>query len=425
MLLVGAAAAAMIETGASNLFVLLALFVALAGDSFFDGPMPFWARWISAGVALVFAVERIFWLPVQVLRAMFRAGGGRVTQAMGGAVLLLPALVLALVFGALLASGNAVFAHWTSHFFTWLATTFSELFNGERLFLWALVAAVALPLLRPSNVRAFWWTWLAELPRWPLLVPVSGGILFVGSILGVMNLLFFVANLADAIFLWSGAKLPSGVTYSDFVHNGVNTLSFTVVLSALVLAMLFQLDLQVAGRRGLKALGLFWIAQNLFLVASVLLRLLRYIDAYGLTVARVDVILFLLLVTAGYLFLVIKIVREKSLPWLLGRSALAVFVLFYGTQFLNTDGWIADYNVARWERDPARDFDVNYLRTLGPAAWPAYRRYFDDRHEPAVWPVQTREWTCDPAMFVTFDAEHWREFSLRAFWNRGLVEAGG
>ena len=259
-----------------------------------------------------------------------------------------------------------MFGNWTDHIFMWLQNEIGALFDLDRIAVWIMVAFVTLPLLRPGRISDWWWSWMPRVPRLPDLGPVQGTALSSALVLVVLNVLFGAANVADAIFLWGGLKLPAGVTYSEYVHNGVDTLTVTVLLSAVVLAGIFQQQLNVAARRELKALGLIWIAQNLFVLVSVVLRLMRYIEAYDMSVRRLGVIVFLLLVAAGFGLLAIKILREKSLPWLVGRCAVAVFVTFYITMFLNLSGWSADYNVAQWEKDRTRNLDVNYPRWLGP-----------------------------------------------------------
>jgi len=418
-LLLGACFAAAIGTGVLNVLVLLVLVVALAGDSFFDTGAAVWARWFNQVVALVFAPGRVFWLAGRLLEAGFN-GRRRGAGIFGALFIAAPAVVMALVFGSLLASGNAVFGNWTDQFFTWLENELGELFDVDRIAVWIMVAYVTMPLLRPGRIGDWWWSWMPRVPRWPELAPVQAAAVSSALVLVVLNVLFGLANVADAIFLWGGMKLPAGVTYSGYVHNGVDTLTVTVLLSAVVLAGLFQQQLNVAARRELKALGFLWIAQNLFVLVSVVLRLMRYIEAYDMSVRRLGVIVFLLLVAAGFGLLAIKIVREKSLPWLVGRCAVAVFATFYFVQFLDLAGWSADYNVAQWEKDRTRNLDVSYLVDLGAPAWPALRKARDfDPSSPelnAAWDKTSMD-----IGTAEFDADHWREFSLRAWWNRGAL----
>jgi hypothetical protein len=297
-----------------------------------------------------------------------------------------------------------------------------------RLALWTAIAVAALPLLRPVQVGAWWWAWTERLPRWPDLIPHRAARLNSVLILVAMNVLFAVANLADVLFLWSGRALPAGVTYSGFVHSGVNALTTTVVLSAIVLTSIFQQTLAVAGRRYLKILAGLWIAQNLFLLLSVGLRLMKYMEAYDMTVERLSVIIFLVLVAAGYGLLAVKIVRDKSLSWLAGGGVLAVCAVLYITQFLNLAGWTADYNEARWEHDMSRNLDVGYLNRLGPGAWPALARIEQIRRIEAR-ATHVYSSAMGNAMDEEHDAPHtrldagcWREFSLRAWWNRGALQ---
>ena len=78
-----------------------------------------------------------------------------------------------------------------------------------------------------------------------------------------------MANYADAAFHWHDQPLPKGVTYSAYVHQGVEVLIVTVLLSAFVLAELFQQVPAVTTRRVLRFLALGWIAQNLFLLVRI------------------------------------------------------------------------------------------------------------------------------------------------------------
>jgi hypothetical protein len=103
---------------------------------------------------------------------------------------------------------------------------------------------------------------------------------------------------------------------------------------------------------------------------------------------------------------------------------VAIFATFYLAQFLNLAGWSADYNVARWEGDRTRNLDTGYLYALGPAAWPALHRAHRDA--PAIDIVSEPTRYNIPAgsyrSRAEFDSYNWREFSLRAYWNRWAVE---
>lgn len=424
VLLGGAALAAAIETGINNTLVFLILIIALAGDIFFDNIESPWGRMLSQCVAMVRAPGRVFWLGGVLLEATLSEGLGWTGGLIGGCLLAIPALVLALIFGLLLMSGNAVFGSWISSFFSWFWNEFALYLDPVRIFLWFFVAFLILPLLRPVNVSPFWWSWIERLPRVPEFLPSRAALFSSALVLVVLNFLFLIANSADVFFLWGNWTLPAGVTYKDYVHQGVNSLTVTVILSALVLVTIFQQALPVTQRRELRFIAYVWIAQNFFLLFSVAERLRRYIVASELTVARLGVMIFLVLVFVGYLLLTIKIVKEKSISWLIGGCALAVFVTFYTTQFLDLAGWAANYNVARFQEKRTYGFDARTMSQWGPPVWPALRRAHEiDPADPYI----TQAWEeakrgSDYSDRCGLDWQHWREFSIRAWMNRSTLE---
>jgi hypothetical protein len=423
-LLVGAATAGAFETGVTNIVILWALIVALAGNTFFTRADSFWGRWLSQGIALLLAPGRVFWLGARTMEAAFGNGVGRAGKIFSAILLTLPALVLALLFGSLLASGNAVFSSWTASFFDWFWKELAQFLDASRIMLWLVAAVVILPLLRPTMVADWLWRWTERIPRLPEIIPNRGAFFSSALVLLLLNLLFLVANVADLLFLWSGRAIPAGVTYSDYVHHGVNILLLTVILSAFVLTAIFQQTLEVSRRFELKMLALVWIGQNLFLLLSVTLRLKLYIEAYDMTVARLSLMIFLVLVAMGFGLLAVKILKERSLSWMIGGCVCAVFLTLYVTQFLDLKGWSAHYNVAAWEKSRSRNLDVSYLDQLGPAAWPALRR----AHELAPNDGEiTKVWEQDTSgINYAYSAGHkwrdWREFSLRAWMNRGALD---
>jgi hypothetical protein len=187
----------------------------------------------------------------------------------------------------------------------------------------------------------------------------------------LLNALFFVANTIDAVYLWRSRVLPADVNPSDYLHAGVWSLILAVVLSAGLLAAMFQQQEDISDAPLLKALGLVWVTQNLALIASVFLRLKLYVDVWQLTEKRIYVGCFLVLVITGYLLLALSIVFSRGLHWLISRNLVATFVLFFALQFPDVAGPVARFNVARWQREPHHNLDLDYLVELGPNAWPA------------------------------------------------------
>ncbi len=423
-LLVGACGATIIEASFTNTVVLLVLVLALAGDSFFVANPVAWERWMAQVVAMAAAPGRVFWMGHRVLSAVRGHGSGWARTIFSAAFLAVPTFVLALIFGGLLAAGNAVFGNWTGQVFGWIWNRIWEFLDLPRMMLWLLIAFLVLPLLHPSRLGENRCGWLARLPRLPQIVSTRAAVVSSSLTLIVLNLLFVVANVADALFLWHGSPMPSGVEFKGYVHQGFATLIFTVLLTAVVLTAIFQQQVAVAGRRFLQVLALVWIAQNIFLLTSCALRLKKYVDDSQLTVARLSCLIFLTLVAVGFVLLTIKIVRNCSIAWLMGRCLLACFVTFYLTQFLDLAGWAENYNVSRYEREHDHKIDTWKLYEAGPAGWPAAARAH--KMDPMITVLNEDpnrgQVTKDDFHLAQFDATHWREFSLRAWWNRAALE---
>ena len=423
-LLAGAAVAAAIETSTTNAICLVLLTILLAGDTWFGAVESPWGRSLSQAVACLMAPGRVFWLSARLMEVAFGGGLGWTGGVIGGCLMAIPAIVLALIFGTLLGIGNAVFGNWTSNFFDWFWKELALCLDPARIVLWLFVAFLAMPLLRPANVSSRWYKWTQNLPRFPELIPNRAAFYSNVMTLVVLNLVFLIANYADALFLWSGAAMPAGVPYKSYVHEGVNVLIVTVILTAVVLTAIFHQSEKVANKPLLKGLALFWIVQNVFLMASVALRIRHYIETYEMTVARLGVLIFLLLVATGFALLTIKIMKGRSLSWLVGGCLAAVFATFYITQFLNLAGWSCDYNIARWEADPTHRIDLWKFYEYGPDAWPALKRA--RKIDPAIAMLNEDPnhgfITKDEVNLARFDWQHWREFGLRACWNSGALE---
>ena len=355
----------------SNLIAAGALTLALAGDVFQPQLTALWARVSEALFGLITAPFRWMGLGATAARGLssVRAGTPDLSaRAVFLMKMLLPSLALLAVFGAIFATGHAVFGDLLKRadntlFNFWLHLDITPL----RVASWALVATAALGLFHgmraPESPR--WWTRL--LPRIPRADARLATWQTALALLAV-NALFCMVNTLDAIFLWAQSTPPAGINASEFLHSGVNNLIIAVILSAAIIAGMFQQSDAIASNRWLKALAHLWGLQNFVLLAGVLRRLMFYTDAYHLTEKRVYVGCFLALVAVGFVLLAWFVQKRHSFNWLLGRNALATFALFFALQFADVAGWVAHVNVARWEQ--GKSLDIDYLANLGPTAWP-------------------------------------------------------
>ena len=362
------------EISFTNITVLVALLAVVCGECWYAELPACWPRWSESLAAWLAAPGRWPWLIGQMetgALVVFGAESRLLSRSARAVRIAAPAVFLLVIFSLVLGSGNAVYGDLLSRAWSSFTQFIENLdLSVPHLLFWLLFGTLALAFLRPHAAPPGLRKWARKVP---LFARGDAGVAAwqSGLVLMVLNILFFTINTIDVFYLWRNAELPKGVTYSAYVHEGVASLIVAVLLSALVIAAIFQQQGAVRRGRLLKAGALLWIAQNLVLIAGVFQRLRLYVIAYELSEERVYVGCFLLLVIAGFLLLAWHVAREGDMNALIFRNALAIFALFFVLQFTNVAGWVARYNVTRWKQEPQRELDVPYLASLGPGAWPS------------------------------------------------------
>lgn len=287
-----------------------------------------------------------------------------------------PTVLICGIFGALLISANSIMGT----FFLQSIRTLHEWISHidfpsiSQIFFSLGVITICLGLIWPKITKD-----KKNLPQNTIFMPDTTKINQIAvirsiSILLGVNALYFAANTIDGLYLWLNQRVPAGINYSQFVHRGTYNLILTVILAALLISYLSG-EKRINSSPWIKRLSLFWIAQNLFLVSSVYLRVSLYISSYQWTILRLYLIIFLMIVFFGFLWLAIRVILKRSLPWLIGRNLMTVFACIFLLQFLNTTGFIADQNVRNYLRAKSsgidRPLDIHYLTRLGHSAIPS------------------------------------------------------
>ena len=207
------------------------------------------------------------------------------------------------------------------------------------------------------------------------------------------NLIFALQTGLDLTYLWGGVSLPAGMSFATYAHRGAYPLLATALLAG-GFALVAQPFLP--GRPLLRGLLYAWVAQNILLVASSILRLDLYVDAYGLTRLRFAAFIWMGLVVTGLLLMVWQIARGKAVGWLFARAGLLGLGTVYICCFINVAGLIARHNLDR----PDHVFDVYYLCSLGDGAIPALAQATATTGQTICWdtaltikaPQDLREW---------------------------------
>jgi hypothetical protein len=162
----------------------------------------------------------------------------------------------------------------------------------------------------------------------------SGTVLFV-----LLNVLLLVVNYLDFNYLFVDGNLPKGITYSEFVHQGVGMLIVSIVVAIAIVLFYFRGELNFFHKnKVLKAFAYLWILQNAAMVVLTIFRNEIYISEYALTYKRIGVFIYLGLALIGLITTLIKIAGIKSNNYLFRINGWLFYGVFVVLSFFNWDG---------------------------------------------------------------------------------------
>jgi hypothetical protein len=271
-------------------------------------------------------------------------------------------LLLVVMFGALFASADALFARWAGALVPHV-TSASLVLRGFVFvaFTGLTLAGVFVTLVPPQVERLAMPAGQPVRRRFEWLVPVA---------LVVAVFVAFVAAQLTAMFGGHAyLRHTTGLTYAEYVHQGFGQLTVATVLTLAVVAVAVRKASRVTARDRLLLRVLLGAlcALTLVVVASALYRVHLYEQAYGFTRLRLLVSVF-----EGWLGLLVVLVlaagvalRGSWVPW---TGLVAGAVLLLGLAALNPDAYIARQNIHRFEATGRVDW--SYLAGLSDDAVP-------------------------------------------------------
>jgi len=183
-----------------------------------------------------------------------------------------------------------------------------------------------------------------------------------------LNLLLLLLNSIDFVNLWLTDRTIIIRDFSAELHDGTNVLIFSIVMAMIIIVYFFSGNLNFYNRnKWIKLLAFIWIAQNVFLVASVLHRDYDYIFYHGLTYKRIGVLVFALLCLVGLSTVYIKVAKHKTVFYLYRVNAKVWYALLLLFSFVNWDGLIVNYNFSQAEKI---GIDVDHLMSFSDKTLP-------------------------------------------------------
>ena len=238
-------------------------------------------------------------------------------------------------------------------------------FSIARLCFWVLIALLVWSVLRPARLSL-------SPPRRREVETVLPGVspASVALSLGAFNALFALQNGLDIAFLWSGAPLPEGMTLAEYAHRGAYPLIATALLAALFVLVTLRPGSATAASPLVRRLVYAWIAQNVLLVASTMLRTADYIEAYSLTRLRIAALVWMALVAIGLVLICIRLWRGKSGAWLINANLAAALAALVACSAIDLGAVAAAWNVRHSREVGGRGapLDLCYLNALNASA---------------------------------------------------------
>ena len=344
-------------------------------------------------------------------RGVARRLGRRRVRLAAIAVWVMP-LTLGLVFLALFGAANPVIEHWLS--LIDLYALLARIDMGRLLF-WLIMLAGVWAFLRPRLPRFFTRirrTATARPSRNPAEDVLFGRAAILRALI-VFNALFALQTALDATYLWGGAALPDGLTYAAYAHRGAYPLIVTALLAAAFVLAALRPGSETSRDPFIRRLVYLWVAQNIVLVISSMLRLDLYVDVYALTYLRIAAFIWMGLVAAGLALIVARIALTKSSEWLLSANLLTLSATLYACCFVNFAALIANFNVEHSLEmsGSGTPLDTRYLHSLGAVAMPALDRYYT--HKNGILTT----YLADQVMIDEYIAQqtNWRAWSFRGW----------
>jgi hypothetical protein len=196
------------------------------------------------------------------------------------------------------------------------------------------------------------------------------------TILVAVDVLFGVFVVLQLAYLFGGQDTlaATGLPYAQYARSGFFELVWVAVLAGGLLATVHA----IAGRRtaALVGAGLVLAGLTAVVLASALLRLRIYQDAYGWTELRFYVLATIVWLAGGIAITIVLLARDR-MGWLLHGLAIAAIAVLLGVNVVGPSRLIAEQNVARVLNpalvppDGLTGLDVTYVRRLGDDAIPA------------------------------------------------------
>lgn len=188
----------------------------------------------------------------------------------------------------------------------------------------------------------------------------------------LLNLVIALNNSLDIYYLFVKQVLPTDLSYTQFLHQGVNTLILSIFMAIGLIMYFFSSRLNfIKNAKYVKLIAYVWIFQNGVLVYLCLYKNIQYISQFGLTYKRIGVYTFLSLAFIGLAFTAFKILKNKTNFFLIRKNSWALYLVLMA---LGCYDW--DYEITRHNLSVKTDknIDYDYLLSLDHSGLPLLKK---------------------------------------------------
>lgn len=202
---------------------------------------------------------------------------------------------------------------------------------------------------------------------------ISLGIVEIGIVLGMLNLLFLSFVVIQLRYFFGGAdvvRITSALTYADYARRGFFEL---VWVAALVLPLLLAAHWLLrkenpAHERIFRLLAGMQVALLFVIMTSAVGRMRLYQRQYGLTELRLYTTAFMGWLALVFAWFVATVLRGQRERFACGALVTA-FLMVGALHVMNPDAFIVRVNVAHMQS--GRALDIGYVTSLSADAVPA------------------------------------------------------
>ena len=236
---------------------------------------------------------------------------------------------------------------------------------------------------------------------------------FASTILVVINFVQISFVAVHFRYLFSGAKLPNGMSTTEYARSGFFELCSVICFSVFII-MLCMIFVKRHENKKLPAiiasLLTVLIACNYVIIASAAYRMMRYINEQDLTIKRVMVMWLISVFAVALIGAVIKLWMPsfKTSAFV----AITVIVMTIGINACNVNVFIAKYNVDKYmeskNTSDVRKINIEYLIQLGPASAEQTARLLKDDNKD----IKKRALNALGAEFGNLDMKTWKNYSF-------------